>query len=103
MRRRELIALLGAAAAWPFGARAQQLAMRAVGFLNAGSPAPNAGNVNAFRRGLSEAGFVEGHNVAVEYRFADGQFDRMPALAEELVRRHVAVIFTTINAGVFAA
>ena len=104
MRRREFIALVGgAAAAWPLAARAQQPAMPVVGFLGAGARGPLREQIAAFQEGLKESSYVEGQNVAVEYRFAEGQFDRFPALAAELVRRQVAVLFVASNAGALAA
>jgi putative ABC transport system substrate-binding protein len=93
MRRREVMALLGGAAAvWPLAARAQQTAISVVAFLGAPSPAPYARYVVAVHQGLKEVGFVEGQNVRFEYRWAEGHYDRLPALAMELVDRHVAVI-----------
>ena len=103
MKRREFITLLGGAVAWPLAARAQQPAMPVVGFLGAGARGPLREQIAAFQEGLKESSYVEGQNVAVEYRFAEGQFDRFPALAAELVRRQVAVLFVASNAGALAA
>ena len=92
IRRRDLVTLLGGAAAWPFPASAQQTGMPMIGFLNLGWPEASADQLRAFRRGLLESGYVEGESVAIEYRWAENQIDRLPDLAADLVRRKVAVI-----------
>jgi len=92
MRRREFIIFLGSGAAWSNMARAQQPALPVIGFLHSTSAGPNVGTVSAFREGLKQAGYVDGQNVAIEFRWADGHYDRLPALAMDLVRERVAVI-----------
>src|SRR6516164_9533852 len=101
LQRREFIAGLGGAAAWPLAAGAQQPAIPVIGYLHVGSPEPS--RVVAFHKGLSESGYVEGRNVAIEYRWAHNEVDRLPELAADLVRRRVAVIVTSAIAAVLAA
>src|SRR6187401_215755 len=105
MRRRDFISLLGGAVTvWPLAGRAQQPAMPMIGFLSSGSPRPYQHLVAGFQQGLKETGYVEGRNVAIEYRWAEGHNDRIPALASDLVRRQVAVIAVPASTpGVLAA
>src|SRR5437763_2206209 len=103
MRRRELISLIGGAAAWPAAARAQQPAMPLVGYLDLRSPETMADRLRGFRQGLKESGYIEGENVAIEYRWAEDQPARLPELASDLVTRHVAVIATAGPPPTFAA
>jgi putative ABC transport system substrate-binding protein len=102
LQRREFITFLGGAVAWPLTAHAQQPAMPVIGFVNAGSPEAYAPYVTSFRRGLRESGYVEGENVAIEFRWASGQYDRLPEMAAELVRRPVTVIVANTPAWQFA-
>ncbi len=95
MQRRHFVKLLGGATAWPYSGHGQQPAMPVIGFLSGASPGPFASLVAAFRQGLNDTGFVEGQNVAIEYRWAEGRFDRLPQMANELVARQVAVLVAT--------
>jgi len=104
MRRREFITLLGSAAAWPLAARAQQPALPVIGYIGSSSAEVNVKRVSAFRKGLGDTGFVEGRNVTIEFRWAQGREERMPDLVADLIRRGVAVIATPANtAGALAA
>jgi putative tryptophan/tyrosine transport system substrate-binding protein len=98
MKRREFIAIAGGATAWPLAARAQRPAMPVVGLLHGASQEPFVANVAAFKQGLSQTGYIDGHNVTIEYRWANGRYDQLPELAADLVRRRVAVIATPGNA-----
>jgi putative ABC transport system substrate-binding protein len=103
MRRRDFVTLLGSAAAWPVAARAQQPALPVVGYLHGGSAVADAADAAAFRKGLNETGTVEGQNVTVEYHWLEGQYDRLPGLTADLVRRRVAVIAALGAASALAA
>jgi putative ABC transport system substrate-binding protein len=103
MRRREFIELLGGAALWPFVARAQQSKMPVIGFLNGAAPEKYALYLARFLQGLKETGYIDGQNVTIEYRWARGHYDRLPAMAADLVRRQVTVIAATSTPAAFAA
>ena len=103
MRRREFITLLGGAAVWPLAARGQQMATPVIGYLSALSEKQAVPQLNAFRRGLSETGFIEGDNVQVEYRWTEGQYERLPAMAAELIGLPVSLIVAQAPPAALAA